>query len=85
MTLEIKVPDETGWRDVLAAAPNPGTYIALNDGVGCRSGTAIALNGIGGLISLVSERLGPNEYFVLRFTVGSSWTGNINKITITGL
>jgi hypothetical protein len=85
MTLEIKVPDETGWRDVIAAAPSAGTYNALDDGVGCRSGATIALGGTGGLISLVSERLGPNEYFVLRFTVGSSWTGNINKITITGL
>jgi len=85
MTLEIKVPDETGWRDVIAAAPNAGTYNALDDGVGCKSGATIALGGTGGDISLVSERLGPSEYFVLRFTVGSLWTGNISKITISGL
>ena len=84
MTLEIKVPGETGWRDVIVAAPSPGAYGALDDGVGCKSGATIILNG-GGDISLVSERLGPSEYFVLRFTVGSSWTGNISKITITGL
>jgi len=85
MTLEIKVPGQTGWRDVVTAAPAEGSYTALADGVGCGSGTTIALNGTGGNISLVSERLPVSEYFVLRFTVGSSWTGNISKITITGL
>ena len=85
MTLEIKVPEETGWRDVVVPAPASTAGIELNDGVGCGSGTTIALNGVGGEISLVGERLGPSEYFILKFTVGPNWSGNISKITISGL
>jgi hypothetical protein len=51
--------------------------------VGCQSGGAISL-GTAGALSLVSERLPANQVFVLRLEVGSSWTGTISSISITG-
>lgn len=83
MRIGIKVPGVTGYRDMLTAAPGAGTYSPLADGVGCQSGGAISL-GVAGALSLVSERLPANQVFVLRLEVGSSWTGNISSISITG-
>lgn len=83
MRIGIKVPGATGYRDMLTAAPGAGTYSPLADGVGCQSGGAISL-GTAGALSLVSERLPANQVFVLRLEVGSSWTGNISSISITG-
>jgi len=83
MRIGIKVPGATGYRDMLTAAPGAGTYSPLADGVGCQSGGAISL-GTAGALSLVSERLPANQVFVLRLEVGSSWTGTISSISITG-
>jgi hypothetical protein len=83
MRIGIKVPGVTGYRDMLTAAPGAGTYTPTADGVGCQSGGAISL-GTAGALSLVSERLPANQVFVLRLEVGSSWTGTISSISITG-
>jgi hypothetical protein len=84
MRIGIKVPGATGYRDMLTAAPGAGTYTPTADGVGCQSGGAISL-GVAGALSLVSERLPANQVFVLRLEVGSSWSGTISSISITGL
>lgn len=84
MRIGIKVPGATGYRDMLTAAPGAGSYSPLADGVGCQSGGAISL-GVAGALSLVSERLPAGQVFVLRLEVGSSWSGNISSISITGL
>jgi hypothetical protein len=83
MRIGIKVPGATGYRDMLTAAPGAGTYTPTADGVGCQSGGAISL-GVAGALSLVSERLPATQVFVLRLEVGSSWTGTISSISITG-
>jgi hypothetical protein len=83
MRIGIKVPGQTGYRDMLTAAPGAGTYTPTADGVGCQSGGAISL-GTAGALSLVSERLPANQVFVLRLEVGSSWSGTISSISITG-
>lgn len=81
MKIGVKVPGATGYRDMLADAP-ASTGGSTADGIGCRSGTSIALNS-SGLISLVSERLDAGSVFVLRLEVGADWAGTISDITIT--
>jgi hypothetical protein len=81
MRIGIKIPGTTGYRDMLAAAP-ASTGGSTADGIGCAVGTFIALNG-SGTLTMINERLGVGEVFVLRLEVGSNWTGTISDITVT--
>ena len=84
----IKVPGLTGWRDVYTDAPNPGSYTALDDNVGCRTGTPAgdlgsSLSTATFSINFVSETVPANNYFVLRIQASSGWAGRLNSITIS--
>ena len=81
MRIGIKIPGTTGYRDMLAAAP-ASTGGSTADGIGCAVGTFIALNG-SGTLTMINERLGVGEVFVLRLEVGSTWSGTISDITVT--
>lgn len=85
----IKVPESTGWRDVMTSAPGSTSGIVLNDNVGCLTGaapsnittSATAIIGI----DLKTEGMTPSQYFVVRIETSSGWTGTISQINITGL
>jgi len=83
----VKVPGATGYRDPATAAPGAGTYTALNDGVGCGTGTLISsLNGTA-TVSLVSERWQrsslTNNVMIIRLRASDAWTGNVSRITLS--
>jgi len=79
----IKIPEYTGWRDIITLAPTNTSAIAFVDNVGARiedpiiSGNTIAYN-----VSFASQALLPNKYFVLKLEANDTWSGYLNKIEI---
>jgi hypothetical protein len=79
----IKIPEYTGWRDIIALAPTDTSTIPFVDNVGARiedpiiSGNTIAYN-----VSFASQALLPNNYFILKLEANDTWNGYLNKIEI---
>jgi hypothetical protein len=80
--VEIKAPSETGWMD----AYNDFVTGLFTDGSGARNATAGAGRAFGtnwGLTIGTKNTANTGGYMVIKITVGSLFTGNINSINWT--
>jgi hypothetical protein len=81
--IHIKIPESTGYRDLLVAAPT--SYTQFDDNVGCGDGAAIN-SGTAKTINMRNQSWpglpSSDTNWLVRITATTGWTGRITQITV---
>jgi hypothetical protein len=79
--IHIKIPESTGYRDLLDAAPT--SYLQFAENIGCGDGAAIT-NGTAKTINMRNQNWPASDTrWLVRITATTGWTGRITQITVT--
>lgn len=85
--LQIKVPEKSGWRDIVLPVPRDTSLTKFDDNVGALESTHP--DNIGNTeeeriikVNLATETIDPTQVFIIRIKASSSWQGYVNKIEI---
>lgn len=83
LKIALKIPERTGWRDVLRNAPT-GSYSQFADGVGClQEMPDISVSGAYSIkFNFLLESISPNSLFVIKLETTEGWSGSITGISV---